>query len=243
MANEPEEIVFFDSCVFFDATNESSDQYRLLKPLMERAEQGVVRILLSTILIPEALFIDRDRSDPEEERKRVNAHLKSPFYRFVSVENFVGTKAQEIRVHHRLSTIDAVHVASAIYSGASVLLTNDGDPKKQCEQKPKSRSILLMHEKYHLFDDDKQPLLKVLTPCQYLIMKNKAALRKREEEIQDRAAAEAQASREKKAKMRQDFLERNKGGIFEHLTEEEAEGMMGENSPGSITGESDVEKT
>lgn len=242
MANEPAELIFFDSCVFFDATNEGSSQFRLLRPLMERAERGEVRILISTILLPEALFIDRDNTDTEAERKRVNAHLKSHYYRFISVEDFIGMKAQEIRVHHRLSTADAVHVASAIYSEAPVLLTNDGDAKKQCEKKPKSRSILLMHEKYHVGDDDTRPMLKVITPCDYLIMKNAEAIQKRERERIELSDAEERKRLQEKAQRRQDFRERSKHGLFENFTDDDIDRLAGDQDAAAAEGEAHAEE-
>ncbi|MGI9027249.1 MAG: type II toxin-antitoxin system VapC family toxin [Candidatus Saccharimonadales bacterium] len=51
--------------------------------------------------------------------------LLSPQITILPVNNEIAEKAGQLKIEHGLKNIDAIHIATAIYAGASTFITND----------------------------------------------------------------------------------------------------------------------
>lgn len=106
---------------------ERVEPYRaLLEPMWERAQDGVLTIVSSPILLVEALVKPiRDRNTEIELQYR--ELFASNAVRLLEASHQVFEDAARIRAETGLKTPDALHAATALRAGCSLFVTNDTD--------------------------------------------------------------------------------------------------------------------
>ena len=118
--------------VYLDANGliysvERVEPYRtLLEPLWQAAQDGELTIVSSPILIVEALvkpLRDGNREIETQYRELFGANA----VRFLDASYQVFEDAARLRAVARLTTPDAIHAATALRAGCSLLVTNDAD--------------------------------------------------------------------------------------------------------------------
>jgi predicted nucleic acid-binding protein len=101
--------------------------FACLKSLLAAVDRGEVRLVESSAMLTEVRPRHaRDTSARAYARQTVLELLESPETSLVDVSTVVARKAGDLAAEHNLKTWDAVHLATAILSGADVLVVRDG---------------------------------------------------------------------------------------------------------------------
>jgi predicted nucleic acid-binding protein len=95
-----------------------------LRQVLAAADRGGLVIVTSVLMPLEVLGGDRQTRTPQAAEQVLLALGRSSVVR-VAVTDRVVRHARELRLDHGLTSIDALHVASAVAGQADVLLTND----------------------------------------------------------------------------------------------------------------------
>ena len=121
-----------DGLVYLDANGliysvERVEPYRtLLEPLWQAAQDGVVTIVSSPILIIEAL-VKPLRDGNTEIEMQYSELFEANAVRFLDASYPVFEDAARLRAVASLTTPDAIHAATALRAGCSLFVTNDAD--------------------------------------------------------------------------------------------------------------------
>ena len=90
-------------------------------------DRGEIRLVESTAMLAEVQpEHDGDFGPHALTRETVRALLEAPSTELVDVSTVVARKAGDLRVKHRMSSWDAVHLATAILAKVDVLIVCDG---------------------------------------------------------------------------------------------------------------------
>ena len=121
-------IVYWDSCVFIDRIQATPGTINVLRGITDRAENGAIRIATSLFTMCEVAKVAGVPLEEDLEQMIVD-FFDNEFIVPVPLDHFVAAKVREIirATTRRLSSADAVHIASAIIADASALHTYDGD--------------------------------------------------------------------------------------------------------------------
>jgi predicted nucleic acid-binding protein len=101
-----------------------------LQPFFEAAERGEFRLVTSVVTLIEVLVqpLRSGRADVADEYRDIL--LRSTSLTTVPLTKEIADEAARLRAFNNLRTPDAIHLGTAIQSGASWFLTNDaGLPK------------------------------------------------------------------------------------------------------------------
>lgn len=102
-------------------------EFQCLRSLLAAVDRGEIRLVESTAMLAEVQpQHDGDTSLHTKARESVRALLEAPATELVDVSVVVARKAGDLRVKHRMSTWDAVHLATAILAQVDVLIVRDG---------------------------------------------------------------------------------------------------------------------
>ena len=118
--------------VYLDANGviysvERVEPYRaLLEPLWQAAQDGVVTIVSSPILIIEAL-VKPLRDGNTEIEMQYRELFDANAVRLLEASHAVFEDAARLRAAARLTTPDAIHAATALRAGCALFVTNDSD--------------------------------------------------------------------------------------------------------------------
>lgn len=95
-----------------------------LKEILQAADRAELVIVVSVLMPLEVLGGNHDSRTAENEERALLALNRSTVAR-VAVTARVVAEARELRLRHRLKSMDALHVASAAAGRADAFLTND----------------------------------------------------------------------------------------------------------------------
>jgi predicted nucleic acid-binding protein len=101
--------------------------FACMKSLMSAVDRGDVTLVESTAILAEVMPGHvRDTEAHAAARQALRTLLEAPSTVLVDVSPPIARKAGELRVKHRMSTWDAVHLATAILASVDVLIVRDG---------------------------------------------------------------------------------------------------------------------
>ena len=97
-----------------------------VRPFFEAVDHGEFRVVTSILTLTEVLVHPMRRGDKElaDQYRRILLHASQ--VTTAPVSEIIADEAAQLRARHGLRTPDAIQMATAIRSGASSFLTNDG---------------------------------------------------------------------------------------------------------------------
>ena len=159
VADNPAELVAFDSVVIIDLLMKRSGRYEWILPIVKRAEAGSAKVVFSSMAVAEVFKIKGESI--AESRKIIAEFFGKKWVIPVAASILIGEEAAEIQRGNVIDCADAVHVATALAARAEFFLTNDGD--SSVKKKRNKRPILILDNK--LSRDGR--MLRIMTPQQY----------------------------------------------------------------------------
>lgn len=119
--------IALDSCVLIYHL-EGNDRFApAAREVFECLETGSANAVVSTLALLEIL-VSPYRHDAEDLAESYYALLRQlPNCRWVDMTYEIADRAARLRAEYRLATPDAIHIATAIESGAELFITNDSD--------------------------------------------------------------------------------------------------------------------
>lgn len=96
-----------------------------VRPLFEAADDGSVYLMASTLLLTEILHKPIAQNDEQLIEAYLDALGSAEDIDLVDVAGPIAIKAARLSGTHSLTTVDAVHLATAVMSGATDFVTND----------------------------------------------------------------------------------------------------------------------
>ena len=99
-------------------------EFAVLKSLLQALENGEARLVESTAIFVEVLPNRSTDLDPSV-REDILTLLRGQDVEIVDVNLVVASKAAALRVQYGLKTWDAIHIATAIVTGAEVVIGRD----------------------------------------------------------------------------------------------------------------------
>jgi predicted nucleic acid-binding protein len=158
VAKPSDKLVAWDSCVILDCLQKDRPPYVHIRPLVEDAQAGKLAIVVSSVAIAEVFFI-RGQT-PEEQLATIEGFFDYSWVRTEAAGLNISKVARDVcRAGHKVDPLDAIHLATALKSGATVFLTYDGTAARK-----KKTPLLPLNG---LLSIDGGPPLRILTPETY----------------------------------------------------------------------------
>jgi predicted nucleic acid-binding protein len=151
--------IAWDAMVLIDCLEKKKGRIEHIEPIVREAEQKRLLITCSTLIKTECFKIEG--MEPEKQIEMINGFLANEYFEFEALHDWISERAQSFRREHKLSTQDAVHAATAIYTRTPILLTRDGDGEGT-----KRRKLLPLNGKLSHRDPGGKPLT-IITPAEY----------------------------------------------------------------------------
>jgi predicted nucleic acid-binding protein len=119
-------IVGLDTAPLIYLIEENSTYLPLVRAFFEAVDRGEFRVTTSILTLTEVLVHPMRHGDQElaDQYRQILLHANE--VTTVSVSEAIAEEAAQLRARHGLRTPDAIQLATAIHSGASSFLTNDG---------------------------------------------------------------------------------------------------------------------
>lgn len=118
---------YFDSCIFIELIQQTrKKRFDACEALRKKAERKELVIVTSTLSITEVNKLSDLPILPEEQSKRIIEFFKNFYIKIRVADRPIAEYAHELTRTHKLSNIDAIHVATAILGRVPVLYTYDG---------------------------------------------------------------------------------------------------------------------
>lgn len=151
--------IAWDAMVAIDCLQKTPDQMPFIVPMIRDAEQGKLLIVCSTILKVEAFKIRGSADEPSKQRELIRAFFQNEYFQFEPPHDWIVEFAQDLCRDFNLNTIDAIHVATAVFTRTPTLLTRDGETTRRKRLLPLDGKV--RHR------DPGGPPLRILTPAAY----------------------------------------------------------------------------
>lgn len=136
-------LVALDSCIWIYHLEGNADYCEYTTEIMGAISQGRCRAVISELSLMEVIVgpLKLARQDVADEYETLLSHF--PNLEIVQITRAVLLKAAELRVKHRLRTPDAIILATATVSGASLVIGNDENWLRVQDQRVACLSALL----------------------------------------------------------------------------------------------------
>ena len=152
MANKSPQLAW-DSTTFLDCLQKTPGEIAHIEPMVRDGEAGKLIIICSTMAIAEVLKL---KDGTGAEYRAIEQFFNNSYIERVALDKEIAAKARDIRRHKncKLRSEDAVHLATAIITECSALITTDGDKPKGSSAK----KLLTFHNRFGI---------EILTPKQW----------------------------------------------------------------------------
>ena len=158
VTTKPREKIAWDAMVAIDCLQKQKpEQMVCITPMIREAEEGKLLLVCSTILKTETCKIDG--VEPASQVEMIRGFFENDYFEFEAVHDWIAEFAAGLRRDHGLTTFDAIHVATAVFTRTPILLTRDGETAK--------RKKLLPLDKKIPHRDPGGPALRIMNPIQY----------------------------------------------------------------------------
>jgi len=133
-------------------------------PMIRQAEQGKLLLICSTVLKAEVFKVNG--ANPDNQIALIRDFFENEFFQFEAVHDWISDRAAEPRRDFGLGAMDAIHIATAVFTRTPILLTRDGETAKR-------KKVLPLDGRIH-HRDPSGPALRIMTPAAYHQMRMKA---------------------------------------------------------------------
>jgi len=120
-------IIGLDSCILIYAIEANPLFGRASQRIIEQVEAGCCVAVISTLAAMEVLVGPFRRGNEKTAEDVFASLLNLANARWVQLNFPIADRAARLKAEYRLSTPDAVHLATAMESGATLFVTNDRD--------------------------------------------------------------------------------------------------------------------
>lgn len=115
---------YLDAQSWITALSGDGPYARDLVEWLAAADRGELEIITSVLMPVEVLGGPHD-GRTQESAERAEQAMRRSSVQQVNITRIIVADARRLRVDHGLKTVDAMHVATAAFGRADVLLTND----------------------------------------------------------------------------------------------------------------------
>ncbi len=122
MANN---LIYWDSAAFLAYFQEEEGRADLCRATLDLAQSGEIVIVTSTLSIAECLWLRNNPPVPKVRADVVRSFFRRSFIRVRNVSRSVAESAQDLVWDAGIKPKDAIHAATAIEAGASIIETFD----------------------------------------------------------------------------------------------------------------------
>lgn len=119
-------IIAWDTCVIINAIQQDGDKWPKIAPIIQEAELGNLKIVVSEISIIECGRLKNSGEPLAEQYKLIDRWLDSPFIVRRGFHHGIARDAASLARDHTLRAADAIVLATALKNDVSVLHTGDG---------------------------------------------------------------------------------------------------------------------
>ncbi len=118
-------LLYFDTNIFIYAIEEVGKYENLANQFLEYLDTGVNGMITSSLTLAECLVKPKRDKDKKLEEIYMQAILFNSYIQCKPINTEILIKSSEIRAEHQIKLFDAIHIATAIQSGCSSIVTND----------------------------------------------------------------------------------------------------------------------
>ncbi|MDD4892120.1 MAG: PIN domain-containing protein [Phycisphaerae bacterium] len=119
-------LVGLDSCILIYLMEHHPVFGAAAQRIFAHVQSGRSHAVLATLALMEVMTgVYRRKDDAETADDHFSLLLEFPNARWVNLDFPIADEAARLKAEHRLSTPDAIHLATAILSGATAFFTND----------------------------------------------------------------------------------------------------------------------
>lgn len=118
---------YWDSNAFLGWLNAESGKVDKCADVLEAAEEGRIEIVTSAWTLTEVIKKKGEKPIPKESEQKIRDFFENPWIIVREVDRFVAESARDLIWRHGLKGPDAVHLATALRLGLTVMDTFDDD--------------------------------------------------------------------------------------------------------------------
>lgn len=126
-------LLAFDTAPLIYFIERNATYLERMRNIMQQVNVGQPNGLVSVLVLSEILVYPMKTNDLELAQKYETMLINSENFNLIIVNHDVAKKAAGLRAQYNLKTPDALHLATAIVSGADAFLTNDNGFKRVSE--------------------------------------------------------------------------------------------------------------
>lgn len=119
---------YLDSDVFLGLFNEEPDKVEMCKGVLQAAERGDLRVVVSALTLTEVVRIKGHHQLPRENEEKIRTFFEAPYIYMIDVTRPIAEFARQLVWEHNVQPKDAIHIATALQTdGVEILHTFDQD--------------------------------------------------------------------------------------------------------------------
>lgn len=118
---------YWDSSAFLGWLNAEPDKIGKCEGVLSAAEEGKIEIVTSAWTLTEVIKKKGEKPIPRTSEQKIRDFFENPYILVREVDRFVAEQARDLIWAHGLKGPDAVHLATAVRLGLTVMDTFDID--------------------------------------------------------------------------------------------------------------------
>lgn len=127
--------LFLDTAPLIYYVEKHPQYQRILKPVFNRIDKGLITAITSPIALAECLIHPYRLGLVDLQKDFIDLIVSGRNTVFVTIDHVISQKAAQLRASYNLSLADAFQVATALSAGCDTFLTNDLEIKQVTEIK------------------------------------------------------------------------------------------------------------
>lgn len=116
---------YWDSNAFLGWLNDEKDKAAQCEAVLDAAEEGRLEIVTSALTLTEVIRKKGQKPIPRESEQKIRDFFEQPWIIVREVDRFVAERARDLIWTHGLKGPDAIHLATALRLGLTVMDTYD----------------------------------------------------------------------------------------------------------------------